>query len=112
MIQVHQGYYYDEDYVPCSGDRLEIYGNSWAEELGCLEKNIFGKYIVSDSNNMTLRFVTDEEGHREGFEILFEETWEGNCQCGPHPRGFCTFLDHYLRRAARQRWEVVLKRLF
>ena len=77
MIQVHQGYYYDEDYVPCSGDRLEIYGNSWAEELGCLEKNIFGKYIVSDSNNMTLRFVTDEEGHREGFEILFEETWEG-----------------------------------
>ena len=70
----------DYDGRSCNGDRLEVTGIAATEELGCLDEYVpYNKYLVSDSNNVTLRFVSDESGNSAGFELTFEETQEGCC---------------------------------
>ena len=65
---------------PCAGDHLEIYGNTFAEATGCFPAVSYNKNLVSDGNNLTLRFVSDTSGHTTGFQLSFTETWEGEFQ--------------------------------
>ena len=49
----------------------------FAEENGCLPYNSYTKQFVSDSNNLTLKFVSDMRRHTTGIQLDFTETWQG-----------------------------------